>query len=573
MGYECIGPRQAAAPDRGRRTWSTSSCNVTPNPNQPYVGANAFAHKGGMHVAGVNRDARTFEHVDPADVGADRRVLVSELSGKGTVAARADVDDADRRARDRARQGAGAPRLPVRGRRRLLRPADPQGDGRLRAAVPARVVARDRREARRRPGGDRGDDQDLGRRRALRAHRRGQRPGARARQGAARGDRRALPAPARHPAGQLQGAHPRRDQGHRRGHARAARRQRRHRQLGRDRRVREHHRGELGGAGRLARGGHAARRARSAARARRPSALRDPARQAARRRARGAAGAGDAALRPARARARGCRSSRTRLAAPRRTARVGRLERHGGAAPGDPGGRRRGRRRGRHDAVLVRRLGQLPALRERQAGVLRHRPAHAQHRPRPPPRRRSPSARPACCRCTSSATRPTCPRFERLAAERGLWIVEDACEALGADPRRRRAGRRARQPRRCSASTRTSRSPRARAAPWSAPTRPPRSASTPSATRAARPTWAGSTTTGSASTTASTTSPARSASRSSSASTSCSPARARVAALYSEALADVEELELPCPDADGDRRSLVRVRRAAAAAASTATPP
>jgi 2-isopropylmalate synthase len=67
-------------------------CNVTPNPNAPYVGANAFAHKGGMHVAGVNRDARTFEHIDPAAVGADRRVLVSELSGRGTVQARADVD-------------------------------------------------------------------------------------------------------------------------------------------------------------------------------------------------------------------------------------------------------------------------------------------------------------------------------------------------------------------------------------------------------------------------------------------------------------------------------------------------
>ncbi len=53
------------------------------------MGANAFAHKGGMHVAGVNRDARTFEHLDPAAVGADRRVLVSELSGKGTVQARA----------------------------------------------------------------------------------------------------------------------------------------------------------------------------------------------------------------------------------------------------------------------------------------------------------------------------------------------------------------------------------------------------------------------------------------------------------------------------------------------------
>jgi 2-isopropylmalate synthase len=69
-------------------------CNVSPNPNQPYVGTNAFAHKGGMHVAGVSKDARTFEHVDPDKVGADRRVLVSELSGKGTVQARADVDDA-----------------------------------------------------------------------------------------------------------------------------------------------------------------------------------------------------------------------------------------------------------------------------------------------------------------------------------------------------------------------------------------------------------------------------------------------------------------------------------------------
>jgi 2-isopropylmalate synthase len=63
--------------------------NVTPDPNQPYVGKNAFAHKGGMHVAGVREDARTFEHVDPALVGNDRALLISELSGKGTVQARA----------------------------------------------------------------------------------------------------------------------------------------------------------------------------------------------------------------------------------------------------------------------------------------------------------------------------------------------------------------------------------------------------------------------------------------------------------------------------------------------------
>jgi 2-isopropylmalate synthase len=91
MGHDCIGR------ERLRRLTEVSHlvdelCNVTPNANQPYVGANAFAHKGGMHVAGISRDARTFEHVDPVDVGADRRVLVSELSGKGTVQARADVD-------------------------------------------------------------------------------------------------------------------------------------------------------------------------------------------------------------------------------------------------------------------------------------------------------------------------------------------------------------------------------------------------------------------------------------------------------------------------------------------------
>ena len=93
LGFEAIGREHL------QRLTETAHlvdelCNVIPNPNQPYVGANAFAHKGGMHVAGVNRDARTFEHIDPAEVGAGRRVLISELSGKGTVQARSDVDGA-----------------------------------------------------------------------------------------------------------------------------------------------------------------------------------------------------------------------------------------------------------------------------------------------------------------------------------------------------------------------------------------------------------------------------------------------------------------------------------------------
>ena len=91
LGYDCI--------ERMDHLTETAHlvdeiCNVTPNPNQPYVGKNAFAHKAGMHVAGVREDARTFEHVDPAAVGNDRIALISELSGRGTVQERADVDEA-----------------------------------------------------------------------------------------------------------------------------------------------------------------------------------------------------------------------------------------------------------------------------------------------------------------------------------------------------------------------------------------------------------------------------------------------------------------------------------------------
>jgi 2-isopropylmalate synthase len=89
MGFECVPP------DRLVHLTETAHfidelLNFSPDPNQPYVGRNAFAHKGGMHVAGVNEDPRTFEHVEPEAVGNDRTVLISELSGKGTVHARAE---------------------------------------------------------------------------------------------------------------------------------------------------------------------------------------------------------------------------------------------------------------------------------------------------------------------------------------------------------------------------------------------------------------------------------------------------------------------------------------------------
>jgi 2-isopropylmalate synthase len=69
--------------------------NRPPNRSQPYVGRDAFAHKGGMHVAGVRADAATFEHVDPTLVGNDRELLVSELAGRHTVSERASVAGLD----------------------------------------------------------------------------------------------------------------------------------------------------------------------------------------------------------------------------------------------------------------------------------------------------------------------------------------------------------------------------------------------------------------------------------------------------------------------------------------------
>lgn len=56
--------------------------------SMPYVGRNAFAHKGGLHIDGVLKDSTSFEHVDPARVGNRRRMLVSEFSGKSALMTR-----------------------------------------------------------------------------------------------------------------------------------------------------------------------------------------------------------------------------------------------------------------------------------------------------------------------------------------------------------------------------------------------------------------------------------------------------------------------------------------------------
>jgi 2-isopropylmalate synthase len=63
--------------------------NVRHNPRQPWVGATAFAHKGGMHVNAVQKVAQSFEHISPEAVGNTRRILVSDLAGRSNIVMKA----------------------------------------------------------------------------------------------------------------------------------------------------------------------------------------------------------------------------------------------------------------------------------------------------------------------------------------------------------------------------------------------------------------------------------------------------------------------------------------------------
>lgn len=64
--------------------------NLSPDSHLPYVGKSAFAHKGGIHVAAMRRNADSYQHIDPKLVGNEMRVLVSDLSGRGNLLSKAE---------------------------------------------------------------------------------------------------------------------------------------------------------------------------------------------------------------------------------------------------------------------------------------------------------------------------------------------------------------------------------------------------------------------------------------------------------------------------------------------------
>ncbi len=85
-GYEVLQPDSVERlTDLSRYIYELA--NLNHRNNQPFVGLSAFAHKGGMHVHAVNRAASSYEHIAPQAVGNERRVLVSELSGRSNIEA------------------------------------------------------------------------------------------------------------------------------------------------------------------------------------------------------------------------------------------------------------------------------------------------------------------------------------------------------------------------------------------------------------------------------------------------------------------------------------------------------
>ncbi|MBI3324137.1 MAG: citramalate synthase [Candidatus Omnitrophica bacterium] len=88
MGIDCLPKAKLRELTEVSRFVAEVS-NMTQRPSQPFVGEAAFAHKGGVHVNAVLKTPRSYEHVDPAQVGNERKILVSELSGRSSLVVKA----------------------------------------------------------------------------------------------------------------------------------------------------------------------------------------------------------------------------------------------------------------------------------------------------------------------------------------------------------------------------------------------------------------------------------------------------------------------------------------------------
>jgi 2-isopropylmalate synthase len=84
LRIDCITDEQMARLTEVTR-YISEVANLPPDPFMPYVGANAFSHKAGFHVNALAKWKESYQHVDPASVGNQLRITVSELSGKSNI--------------------------------------------------------------------------------------------------------------------------------------------------------------------------------------------------------------------------------------------------------------------------------------------------------------------------------------------------------------------------------------------------------------------------------------------------------------------------------------------------------
>jgi 2-isopropylmalate synthase len=89
MGLQCL-PEGKLSELSDVSHFVSEVANLSPTDHMPYVGRSAFTHKGGIHVAAMRRNAQSYQHIDPALVGNKKRVVVSELSGRGNLLSHAE---------------------------------------------------------------------------------------------------------------------------------------------------------------------------------------------------------------------------------------------------------------------------------------------------------------------------------------------------------------------------------------------------------------------------------------------------------------------------------------------------
>ena len=84
LGYDCV-PQKSLHEMTGLALYIAEISNLSLPDFMPYVGKNAFVHKGGMHADGVAKNAASFEHIEPSSVGNSRNFVISEVSGRSAM--------------------------------------------------------------------------------------------------------------------------------------------------------------------------------------------------------------------------------------------------------------------------------------------------------------------------------------------------------------------------------------------------------------------------------------------------------------------------------------------------------